>query len=127
MAGRTAVAEPESVGSPAPAKDAEELDDELITKTVTIRGTDYLLRELSQEEYDACVQMATGKDGFDNILLLKFMLSKSLVKPKLTAEDLKRKPFKVTNELRMHVNRMHWGDDEVVEDDEGNESSTPEI
>lgn len=108
-------------------KDAEDLDDELLTKTVTIRGVEYTLRELSQEEYDQCVKMATGKDGFDNILLLKFMLAASLVKPKLTADDLKRKPFKVTNELRLHVNRMHWGDDEIEEDDEGNESSTPEI
>lgn len=111
----------------AEAPDTEELDSELLTKTTTIRGTEYTLRELSQEEYDACVKMATGQDGFDSVLLLKFMLSKSLISPKLSPDQLKAKPFKVTNELRMIVNRMHWGDDEVEVDPEGNESSTPEI
>ena len=107
--------------------DSEDLSDQLIQKTTIIRGREYTLRELSQEEYDACAKMATGQDGFDSVLLLKLMLSKALLKPKSSPDELKRMPFKVTNELRSIVNRMHWGDDEIDEDAEGNESSTPEI
>lgn len=98
------------------------LTDEFVTKEVVIRGTTYRLKELSETEYDACSKMATGADGrLDSVLLLKVMLSKALVEPKLSAEQLAAKPYRVGNELRAEINRLHWGDDEfeVEEDEDG--------
>lgn len=87
-------------------------------KELTLRGKTYKIRELSAKEYDDCVKMATkADDDVDMVALLRLMVSKSIVDPKLTADDLADLPYGVSRRLGSAVNRLHFSDDE----DEGND------
>lgn len=91
---------------------------EFVERELTLRGTTYRIRELSAKEYDDCVKMASKSDDeTDMVALLKLMTSKSLVSPKLSADDLAALPYKINRQLGSAVNRLHFSDDE---DDEGN-------
>jgi len=78
-----------------------------------VRGTVYRFRELSAVQYDECLKMATKADeDIDMVLLLRLMLVKSLVEPKLSAVQISELPYKVTRQLSTVVNRMHFADDD---------------
>lgn len=80
-------------------------------QTIEVRGIKYVLRELSATEYDDLVKIATGPDDeIDLTALLKLMMSKCLVEPKLSAEELGAKPYPVIRKLNEAVNRLHFGD-----------------
>lgn len=90
---------------------ATALNDEFRQQTVEIRGVKYVLRELSAAEYDDAVKITTGPDDeVDLTALLKLMMSKCLVEPKLTSEELGAKPYPVVRKLNDLVNRLHFGD-----------------
>src|SRR4051812_19803160 len=95
-----------------------ELDDELRTESLTLRGTKYTFRELSGEQYEEYIKMAAGPDGeADLSTVLKLMAPDSLVTPKLTAKQIYAKPMPVFNALIGLVNRMHFRSE--VEDKAG--------
>ncbi len=91
-----------------------------LEEEVSVRGTTFKLRELSIGEYDDIVRKATTKqtnalgeetETIDNALLLKMMVLRSSVDPKLTPETLAALPMRVVVKLNSTVNRMHYGDE----------------
>jgi hypothetical protein len=95
---------------------AATLSTEFREQTIEIRGVKYVLRELSATEYDDLVKIATGPDDeVDLTALLKLMMSKCLIDPKLSAEELGNKPYPVVRKLNETVNRLHFGDVEGEE------------
>lgn len=100
---------------------SNQLTPDFIEEEVVIRGVTFRLRELSIGEYDDLVKKATSKqtnaltgeesDYIDNGLLLKLMVLKCSVEPKLTAESMANLPMRVTLKLNQTVNRLHYGDE----------------
>lgn len=89
---------------------------------VTLRnGVTYRLRELSIGDYDELVAKATKKvtnpltgedaETIDNAVLLKMMVLRCSVDPKLTAESLSNLPMRVVLKLNKTVNLMHYGEE----------------
>ncbi len=105
---------------------------DFLEEEVTVRGATFRLRELSIGEYDDLIKKATtprtnpltGEETevIDNALLLKLMVLKCSVAPKLTPEALANLPMRVVLKLNQTVNRMHYGDEpeseKPAEDDE---------
>lgn len=86
-------------------------------RKVTIRGTEFTIRELSAEEYDTVLKQATKEDSdIDMVLLLKLMTLKSVKDPVLNAENLAKLPYKVSRRLSTAVNELHFGDDDDEQD-----------
>lgn len=102
-------------------RNAASLSPDFLEEEVTVRGTTYRLRELSIGDYDELVRKATTSqtnpltgeetESIDNTLLLKLMVIKCSVEPKLTAEALSSTPMRVVLKLNQTVNRMHYGDE----------------
>jgi len=102
-------------------RSSQPLTPDFLEEEVTIRGVTYRLRELSIGDYDELVRKATlrtpnpltGEDveSIDSTLLLKLMVLKCSVDPKLTAETLSLLPMRVVLKLNQTVNRMHYGDE----------------
>lgn len=100
---------------------AHALTPDFSEETVVIRGVSYRLRELSIGDYEDLVKKATttksnpmtGEEDeqVDNALLLKLMVIRCSVAPKLTAEALSNLPMRVVLKLNQTVNRMHYGDE----------------
>jgi len=100
---------------------SRQLTPDFIEEEVVIRGVAFRLRELSIGEYDDLVKKATSKqtnaltgeeaDLIDNGLLLKLMVLKCSVEPKLTAETMANLPMRVILKLNQTVNRLHYGDE----------------
>ena len=111
------------------------LTPDFLEETVFIRGTTYRLRELSIGDYDELVKKATrsvtnpitGEDQetVDNSLLLKLMVIRCSVEPKLTAETLAALPMRVVLKLNQTVNRMHYGDEPEVKADDSISEGEP--
>ena len=97
------------------------LTPEFLEEEVNIRGIPYRLRELSIGDYDELVKKATTKianpltgqedESIDNSVLLKMMVLKCAVDPKLTPESLANLPMRVVLKLNLTVNKMHYGDE----------------
>ena len=93
-------------------------------EVVKIRDKDFRLRELSIGEYDDLIKLATTErtnsitgeeeEQTANQLLLKLMVLKCVVDPKLTAEKLASMPMRLVLKLNQAVNRMHYGDEPAV-------------
>lgn len=111
------------------------LTPDFLEESVTVRGTTFKLRELSIGEYDDQVRKATSRqmnpvtgtedETIDNALLLKLMVIKCSVDPKLTPETLAALPMRVVLKLNQTVNRMHYGDEpesEKTADDDAEET-----
>ena len=104
---------------------ASSLTPDFLEEEVTVRGSTFRLRELSIGEYDELVKKATQKqtnpmsgeetESIDNSLLLKLMVLKCSVDPKLTPETLAGLPMRVFLKLNQTVNRMHYGDEPETE------------
>lgn len=94
---------------------------DFLEEEVSVRGMTFRLRELSIGDYDELVKKATrtvpnaitGEEDetIDNALLLKLMVLKCSVEPKLTPESLANLPMRVVLKLNQTVNRMHYGDE----------------
>jgi DNA integrity scanning protein DisA with diadenylate cyclase activity len=108
------------------------------TVTVEIRGQRFTFRELEISEYDKLVKQASHQeadvDGIlqdvtDNTLLLKLMVLKSCVSPKLTDSILTAYGYRMYRAIARIVNELHYGDEpvkQVKDDDEAApEEETP--
>ena len=101
------------------------LTPDFLEEEVTVRGLTFRLRELSIGDYDELVKkaskpvtnLATGQEDeiIDNSLLLKLMVLRCSVEPKLTPESLAGLPMRVVLKLNQTVNRMHYGDEPETE------------
>ena len=104
---------------------AASLTPDFLEEEITVRGMTFRLRELSIGDYDELVKKATTKvanpltgqddETIDNSLLLKFMVLRCSVEPKLTPEALANLPMRVVLKLNQTVNRMHYGDEPETE------------
>ena len=104
---------------------ASPLTPDFLEEEVTVRGMTFRLRELSIGDYDELVKKATTKvanpmtgqdeETIDNALLLKFMVLRCSVEPKLTPETLANLPMRVVLKLNQTVNKMHYGDEPETE------------
>jgi hypothetical protein len=104
---------------------ASPITPDFLEEEVTVRGVTYRLRELSIGDYDELVKKATTKtmspitgqedETIDNALLLKLMVLRCSVDPKLTPEVLASLPMRVVLKLNQTVNRMHYGDEPETE------------
>lgn len=107
------------------ARATQSLSPDFLEEEVTVRGVTYRLRELSIGEYDEMVTKATRKESnpltgedneiVDNALLLKLMVLRCCVEPKLSAETLAGLPMRVVLKLNQTVNRMHYGDEPLTD------------
>lgn len=118
------------------------LSPEFSELSIIIRGTKFRIRELSIGEYDDLVKKATKTqqnalgeevENIDNTLLLRLMVLKSVIEPKLTPDVMASMPMRVVLKLNQTVNQLHYGDEpelsvvpgeEGEEEDQGN-ASTP--
>lgn len=84
---------------------------------VEIRGRRYTFRELTISEYDKLIKQATREepdaDGdmqevTDSSLLLRLMILKSCIEPKLSADDLNDKGSKIYRAISSVVNELHY-------------------
>jgi hypothetical protein len=101
------------------------LTPDFLEEEVTVRGLTFRLRELSIGDYDELVKkaskpvtnLATGQEDeiIDNSLLLKLMVLRCSVEPKLTPESLANLPMRVVLKLNQTVNKMHYGDEPETE------------
>jgi len=84
---------------------------------VEVRGKRYTFRELTIAEYDKLIKQATREepdsDGdmqeiTDSSLLLRLMILKSCIDPKITADALNDLGSKVYRALSSVVNELHY-------------------
>lgn len=116
-----------------PARSAA-ITPDFLEEEVTVRGMTFRLRELSIGDYDELVKKATKKESdpitgredevVDNTILLKLMVMRCSVEPKLTAEALSNLPMRVVLKLNQTVNRMHYGDEPETEKKADDEEGT---
>jgi hypothetical protein len=106
------------------------------TVTVEARGVKYTFRELEINEYDKLVKQASHEepdaDGImqdvtDNTLLLRLMVFKSCIDPKLTADTVAKMGTKLYRGLARVVNDLHFSSEPIVQikDDEPASEETP--
>lgn len=85
------------------------LTEEFYEEKVTLRGTEYTFREITAEKYEELLKLAENADGSaDLATVLRLMIPESLVNPKLTTEQIYRKPLPVVTAIQNTVNRLHF-------------------
>jgi len=89
---------------------------------INIRGTDYVLRELTAGEYAECLALTTNAEtgDVDMVNMVSLMLTYSIKKPALSDQQLASLPYKTSRALKREVSRLHWADEqeETAEDAE---------
>jgi len=86
---------------------------EFATKELVIGETTYTFKELTVGENDFCADAAKGPDGnIDGRKMMRLMVSKSSVEPKLTIEDLAEAPNRLYVKFCEVVNDLNIPDDE---------------
>ncbi len=95
-------------------KTAAPVDDTFDTINVTHKGRAYSFRELSAEEYDRCVALATKESGdLDTVQLLRWMIVEGSIEPKLDAGALGKLPFSAVTRISRAVNDLHFSPDDT--------------
>lgn len=110
---------------------AAEMTNDLAEVKVQYRGTVYVLRELTMDEYDQTVAQATSEvitDGvkdeiFDANAHTKILLAKSLVEPKLSTKELYAKGTRLVRGLQQQLQTLYWSQEpdelKVLQDESG--------
>lgn len=95
---------------------AAEIDEAFNTTSVKNKGKTYTFRELSAEEYDECVELASRGEGddktLDTVQMLRWMIIKGSVDPKLDIASVAKMPFSLTTKISRAVNDLHFAPDE---------------
>lgn len=86
------------------------------------RGVEYVLRELSMEDYDRTIDQATKVDEttkaetFDGAAHTKILLTKSLVEPQMTAKEIYAQGTRVVRGLQAALQELYFDEepDELV-------------
>lgn len=110
-----------------PGVKVETSDEELFpTTTVETRGRTFKFRELTAEEYDSAVETSshpvsdhpvTGEPRpprLDTIQLLRWMIIKSSVEPKLSPADVAKLPLGMVGAIGKAVNDLHFGSEDLT-------------
>jgi hypothetical protein len=102
---------------PPPPQPVDEFDDGFKVVHATIRGRTYVLKELAADEYEKCLEKARDADGTtDNVLLLKLMLDKAMIEPKVTMAELWKMPYSIIRKLNDIINDIHFSYIETEEE-----------
>lgn len=89
-----------------------------LEKEVEIGGTKFVVRELSVQENDDCIEAARKEDGqVDGRIMMRLMVTKSVVSPELNADLISKLPSRIYVKIAEAVNDVNSGE----ESDEGND------
>lgn len=81
------------------------------------RGVEYVLRELSMEDYDRTIDQATQTDEttkvetFDGAAHTKILLAKSLVEPQMTAKEIYAQGTRVVRGLQSALQELYFDEE----------------
>lgn len=112
---------------------AADMSNEFVEVRRQYRGVEYVLRELPMDQYDKTIEMATtkGEDGrekFDGAGHTKILLVKSLVQPKLKADELFGKGTRLVRNLQEALQELYFDEEpdelQKLQDREEKESAT---
>mgnify|MGYP001375844664 CR=1 FL=1 len=93
-------------------------DDLFRTATATLGGVEYTFRELSVKDNDSCVLASRQPDGsFDGRIMMRFMVLKSSLEPKITDTELMSLPQRIYLRMCDIVSDLN-ADDEIDETDD---------
>ena len=111
---------------PPAAPPTESFEDGFKVVRATMRGTTYVLKELPADVYEKCLEGSRDSEGnSDNITLLKLMLDKALIEPKMTVKQLWELPYPVIRKLNDIINDIHFSfietDEEVADAEKDDE------
>jgi len=99
--------------------------DDFETRTITLRGTTYTIRELDTDEYEECLKSAEDDKGYAEFGRLVKLMTIRAVSPSPAARP-RPLPYPVYRTLEQIVNVMHFADlaeDSVAE--EADEDAEP--
>lgn len=82
---------------------------EFETRTTTLRGTTYTVRELDVDEYEECLKSAEDERGFAEFGRLLKMMTIRAVSPSPAARE-RPLPYPIYRTLEQIVNVMHFSD-----------------
>lgn len=87
---------------------ADPLDLPFAEATVVVGGRAFKFRELSVKENDECADASRGENGtIDGRVMMRLMVAKSSVDPKITVERLASMPQRAYSTLADTVNDLH--------------------
>ena len=90
-------------------------------KTVTIGGKEFVFRELTVAESDSCADAAKEPDGdINGRTMMRLMIAKSSVSPKLTLDTLSKLPGHVYVKFAEVVNDVNGSGPEEEDESPGN-------
>lgn len=86
-------------------------------REVSVRGTEFKIRELTSGEYDKLYKQAETPDGdVDTTVLLRLMAHKCVIQPEgFSADQLANLPLRAARALLGAVNDLHFGDETPAE------------
>lgn len=86
---------------------------EFAKKSITINDVEYTFKELSVGENDFCADAAKNPEGnIDGRKMMRLMVAKSAVEPKLSLDDLAECPNRIYVKFCEVVNDLNIPDDE---------------
>jgi hypothetical protein len=108
---------------PAGVKNAATTPDSLFRRwTGPIAGSEYTFQEVSVKDNDAAVNAARNEDGtFDGRIMMRLLVIKCSVEPKLTEEALQALPQRVYLQICDVVNDLNVTEEPDEEDLEKND------
>lgn len=90
-------------------------------KSVTVGGKEFIFRELTVAESDACADAAKDPDGeINGRTMMRLMISKSSVTPKLTLDTLAKLPGHVYVKFAEVVNDVNGSGEDEEDESPGN-------
>lgn len=99
------------------APSASDMTNEPLEVRAQFRGTLFVLRAISMADYDKTVEMATREDPetkteiFDAPAHTKILLSKSLVEPKMSIDELYRKDPRLVRGVQSKLRELYWDEE----------------
>lgn len=88
----------------------ETFEDGFTVVTATMRGTKYVLREMSAVDYEKCVTQSKGEDGkSDDLTLGRLMLAKTIKEPEgISVSQIYERPTSVVSALNRIMQEIHF-------------------
>jgi hypothetical protein len=89
-----------------------------LEKEIEVAGKKFRFRELSVAENDACLEASRKpNDDIDGRIMMRLMMSKSAVEPKLDADIISKLPSRIYIKLAEAVNDINAAEDEPAGDE----------
>jgi len=105
----------------------ESLDGQFQVRSVSIRGTKYVLRELTASDYEKILKLAREEKDDPDDTLFRLMLDKSLQEPKIGVDKLYHGPFTVVQRLISLLRDMHFNPADIDEGEDDEETDDENV